>query len=207
LTQIAEPPVDPKAVSTETVDRLLMAALRTGEIWERVRNTALLYVLRDCGCRVGAVANLDMGNLDLARTSACSPDKNGKLCKMRFCPNTVQAIRDWLSWRSIRKPKDYRVFTGERGKGLSREGIERVLRRLAIAAGVEHERHNPHAFRHAFARDSLLAGADLSRVSQDMGHSSVVVTHKFYARWEDDELLEFHQRFSPGQSLPEIVQK
>ncbi len=50
---------------------------------------------------------------------------------------------------------------------------------------------------HAFARRALKQEADLATVSQLMGHSSVEVTVRFYARWADDELGELHDRYSP----------
>lgn len=84
--------------------------------------------------------------------------------------------------------------------GLTREGIYRVLGRLANVAGVR-GRFNPHSFRHALARDSLRAGADLSQVSQLLGHKGVAVTADYYARWDDHELQAAHRRVSPGAKI------
>ena len=74
------------------------------------------------------------------------------------------------------------------------------MRRLAGKAGIK-GRFNPHSLRHAFARRVLQQGADLATVSQLMGHSSVEVTVRFYARWADDELGELHDRYSPLMGL------
>jgi hypothetical protein len=90
------------------------------------------------------------------------------------------------------------LFIGQGGQGLSRSGAEKIWNRLAEAAGVENQRHNFHSFRHAFARDSIRAGADLSHVSQLMGHSSTAITSDYYLQYTHDELQEVHARVSPS---------
>lgn len=201
LENIKEPRPEPKAIAADTVDRLLLAAQSTGEDWERARNIAIIYVLRDTGGRVGSLARLEMESLNLADGYAIVRDKGDQLSWLWFSASTVAAIRAWLHWRAGRAPLDYKLFTGKKGRGLTREGIYRAIERLADVAGIT-DRHNPHSFRHAFARDSLLAGADLSQVSQMMNHSSVAVTDKYYARWTKKELKQFHDKFSPGRDLP-----
>jgi integrase/recombinase XerD len=57
-------------------------------------------------------------------------------------------------------------------------------------------RHNPHAFRHGFARGALQNGADISTVAQLLGHSDVSITVRFYARWSDEELKAKHAAVS-----------
>ena len=40
-----------------------------------------------------------------------------------------------------------------------------------------------HMFRHTFAVELLKAGVDIRKVSRALGHSSVTITEKYYARW------------------------
>ncbi|MBN1956041.1 MAG: tyrosine-type recombinase/integrase, partial [Anaerolineae bacterium] len=105
---------------------------------------------------------------------------------------TTDALRSWLSVRP--SGKGDAVFVGLRGP-LTESGIYQVLRRLAKAADIE-GRHNPHSMRHGWARGALRNGADISDVSQILGHSDIAVTVKFYGQWADDELKERHDQFS-----------
>ena len=73
-------------------------------------------------------------------------------------------------------------------------GIYRILEKLARQGGVK-GRFNPHSFRHALARCLLRNGADMGTVSQILGHTDVETTHRFYARWTEDELVERHRVF------------
>ncbi len=200
IKNIKEPTPDPKAIEENTVEQLLASAAETGEDWERVRNTALIYVLRDTGGRVGAIAKLDLGSLNLEDGYATSITKNDQLCWLWFNPPTIAAIRAWLEVRLTLRPLDHKLWTGAHRRGVSRQCIGQVLHRLAKAGNIS-GRVNPHSFRHAFARDAILNGADLGQVADLLGHSGVVVTHKYYARWKKKELKKFHRRFSPGRKL------
>ncbi|HNB51340.1 MAG TPA: tyrosine-type recombinase/integrase [Anaerolineales bacterium] len=202
--KIQKPPApDPKAVSNETFEKLVKTAIVEGEIWAQPRNVAILYVLRDTGGRVGGLVGADIDNLDLTRGRMEVIEKGGKRNTLFLSPPTIQILKSWLEIRKTLDPKDYLIFTGKKGTGLTASGIYGMLRRLATSANVT-GRHNPHAFRHAFARDTLKAGADLSHVSQLMHHTSIVVTADYYARWADNELRDMHSRFSPGRTMSPI---
>lgn len=203
ISNIKEPRPEPKYVDSLTVEKLLQAAGELDNDWERARNTAIIYVLRDTGGRVGSIVNIELGNMDLEKGYATAKDKGNQLSWLWFNAPTIDAIREWLHYRDQLNPIDYRLFLCTRGYGISRQGIYRMLGSLAKQARVQ-GRWNPHSFRHAFARDSLLAGADLGQVSDLMNHSSIVVTHKYYARWKKMELKRFHKRFSPGRNLPKV---
>jgi len=58
--------------------------------------------------------------------------------------------------------------------------VIQILRRLARRAGVV-GRVNPHAFRHASARESLLNGGDIGALSQILGLTQIVVTDQVCA--------------------------
>jgi integrase len=58
-----------------------------------------------------------------------------------------------------------------------RRKIKRVFEQAGIAGG------HPHRLRHTFAVDLLGKGVDIKTVSMLLGHSSVVITEKFYAAW------------------------
>jgi site-specific recombinase XerD len=196
------PMPDPKAIDEKNVTALLLAAARLGEGWEQARNLAILYVLRDTGGRIGAILSADMDNLDLACGKLFVKEKGDKPLTLYLNPPAILALTEWLRVRPILHPRCHHLFISCRGFGLTRSGWYSVLNRLIDTADLRgHGRTNPHAFRHAFARDSLSAGEDLSKVSQTMGHSSVRVTADYYARWADGELQEAHRQFSPGAKL------
>ncbi len=195
------PAPEPKAISPKTVERLITVAATYGESWSRPRNIMLIYLLRDTGGRRLGLANADVDNLDLERRKLNVIDKGNKSCVLRLSQNTVSAIREWLPVRESLQPCDHKLLTGKHGYGIVPRTINTILANLAERASIV-GRSNPHAFRHAFARDMLQNNADLTIVSQLMHHSSITVTAEYYARWADDELQQAHEKYSPGRTLP-----
>lgn len=202
--RIAPPPrPDPKPVTAENALALFHAAARRGPDWERARNLAILYVLRDTAGRISAILRSDIDNLDLARGRLIVREKGDKPHTLYINAPTIEAIRLWLHFRPLLHPRDNTLFLSQRGTALKRSGLYSVLMRLRDTAGIQ-GRTNPHAFRHAWVRDALSAGEDLSMVSQTLAHSTIRTTADYYARWADGELKDAHSKYSPGAQLPII---
>lgn len=195
------PPPDPKPILPETFDALIDQAMRHEAEWERARDVAILYWLRDTGGRVSGLINARLTDLNLRRGSVDTVEKS-RVVRLYFNKPARQALRHWLRVRPQLLPESDHIFISRKThEGLKREGIRHILMSLGERAGI-HGRHNAHAFRHGWARDFLQAGGELSRCSQLMHHSSIAVTALYYARWYDAELKAAHEKYSPGATLP-----
>ena len=157
-----------------------------------VRRLAFILFLADSGARFSGVLGLTHNRLDLESRQAIVIEK-GKIRPVFFCPATKEALEAWLA---ISEGQYQTVF------GFTAQGMRRLIDRLAEQAGVD-AIHNPHSFRHAFAKITLWRGADLATVSQLMGHSTVKITADYYARFSTRELARAHDRFSPVDGLLE----
>ena len=192
------PSQPPKAVDLADLEKLIKVAQESCS-----RDLAIVYFLADTGCRVGGLCSLTMDRLFLHERKAEVREKGrggyGKSRWVYFGADTHHALVDYLAERPYDKGNT--VFLGRQGPLLS-NGVYQILKRLAKKAGIT-GRFNPHAFRHAAARSWLRSGGNLSVVSQLLGHSSVLVTSQFYARWADNELQSWHNRLSPFNSANE----
>jgi len=176
----------PKAISDRDIRRLASYAAREG----LVREVALIHCLADTGARVRGIAFLKRSDVSLATGELIVTEKGAKSRAVYLTGAGIAALRNWLRVRPCDVNHDY-VFTSLRGGArLTGSGIYQALARVARACGVE--RFNPHAFRHAFAREMLNAGLSLEVVADLMGHSSVSVTADSYAIWTKRELEEKH---------------
>lgn len=198
-----EPKPKPKAVSNESILKMLDAAAQRGETWERARNVAIIFCLADTGARVSGLANAMLDDLDLGNGTLVVTEKGDDDRALFLNSNTNEALKIWLQWRSTLNLYDHTLFVNKFGTRLTRGGIEKMLRRIADQAGVL-DRSNPHAFRHAFAKQAIQNGIDLSRLSQLMGHSCEAITDRYYTQFNTRELQETHKRFSPGTKLPMV---
>lgn len=176
---------EPKAIPDLDI-RKLHAVAEDGGL---VREIAILHCLADTGARVGGIASLTLADVNKTTGELMVTEKGGKTRPVYLLPEGITALREWLRMRP--NVEHEFVFTGRSGDPLTPGGIYQALARLADAAGVA--RANPHAFRHAFARELLNAGLSLEAVSDLMGHSGVAITADSYAVWTQSELRKKHR--------------
>ncbi len=88
------------------------------------------------------------------------------------------------------------MFLNRFGKPLSRVSLFNMVKKQAMAAGVNKE-ISPHTFRHSFATHLIENGADLRVVQEMLGHESIltteIYTHIDSSTWQRS-ILEHHPR-------------
>lgn len=191
----------PKAVSID--DFLALLKTTEGGGLADIRDRAVILFLADSGCRVAGLCGLRVADVDITRGVAIVTEKGEKSRPVMFTETTAAAIAAWLEVRPADKGAALFLSLGPKcDGGLSTGAVVQMLKRRAELAGVA-GRVNPHAFRHAFAREFLFNGGDLASLSDLMGHSSIEVTKMFYAIFTFEELRKRHRQFSPVAHLLE----
>lgn len=181
----ALPRLPPAAIRAADV-RLLVAAATTD------RDRALLLFLFDTGCRCSGAVELRWNQVDFALRRAEVIEKGRESRIVFLSRKTDRALRALRSAGAGRRDRVFRFETGD--------GVRQALRRLAKRAGIAGP-VNPHAFRHGWAIEALMNGADLATVSNVLGHKSVQVTADSYARFAVEWLAEQHAKYSPVARL------
>ena len=184
------PAQEPKAIAEDDMRRLLDHLPR-----ESPRDRAIILLLADTGCRVGGLLSLTLDSLDLEGRAASVVEKGSKARRIYYTTPTAEALRLYLM---ARPETDCRaLFVTQAGKPITHNGVKLMLERVGKRAGVR-SRVNPHSFRHAFARSFLKNGGNLAALGRILGHApGSQVTAKYYAVWDDHELQEYHDRYSP----------
>lgn len=189
----------PKAIDIEDVITMLKSC---PDAPGGYRDKAIMLFLLDTGCRVGGLCNLRIRDVEFDRLRARLLEKGNKARIALFCDRTANAIGLWLDVRPY-KSNEF-VFTSlVKDQPMNPNAVIQMLRRVGKRAGVN-GRLNPHAFRHAFAREYILNGGDLASLSELMGHSQLAVTKQFYAVFTTEELRAKHLECSPVGRLPEL---
>lgn len=188
------PPQAPKALTDDDLKRLL-ARLPS----EDVRDRAVILLLADTGCRVGGLCSLTLESLDLPNRCAMVIEKGQRGRQVYFTEMTAVTLALYLS---VRPESDSpALFLSASGTALTTNGVRLMLERVGKRAGVK-GRVNAHSFRHAFARSFLRNGGNLAALGRLLGHTpGSPITAKYYAVWDDRELQEFHERYSPLSNL------
>jgi len=192
----------PKALSVVEVQRLLDAPgrndARRGRHPEALRDDAMLEVLYATGLRVSELVKLDLVAVNL---SAGFLRATGKGAKQRVVPLGAVAIRKLRRYLASGRPPllksrtSNRLFVTRSGRGLTRQGFWKILRRYARDARIQRP-ISPHMLRHSFATHLLERGADLRVVQSLLGHANVTTT-QIYTHVERKRLKLLHKRYHP----------
>ncbi len=184
----ARPPSDrrPRAVSDEDLDQLVAEAeaeSATGRMWWPARDVALLRFMAGTGARAEEVCGVSIGEIDRRPERPIWRVNKSKGAKQRDVPLgsiTMQTLDDYLSERV--KPSEGRgalparrsdpLFVRVNGEGLTVNVLDRLLRRLALRAGVTLPAGAAaHAFRHHYGVTLAMRGVPQSAIAQLMGHA------------------------------------
>lgn len=196
----------PHTLAETQVEALLQAAAGIGRTpLEKVRNLCLVELLYATGMRVSELVSLPVA---AARGEPAMILVRGKGDKERMVPLSAPArtaLSAWLSQRDAaeeearlraRKPASRFLFPADGAEGhLTRQAMHRLLKQMAVAAGLSPADITPHRLRHAFATHLLAGGADLRVIQMLLGHADIatteIYTHVLEGRLKD-LVLEHH---------------
>jgi integrase/recombinase XerD len=166
----------PKVLSRDEVTRLL--AQPTGSSPAAIRDRALLETMYACGLRASEATDLQLADL---RLDAGFLLARGKGSKERLVPIGGKAIERLEPYLERARPRlvglqdESHVFVNLRGRGLSRQGLYKIVQGHARTAGLE-DRMSPHTLRHTFATHLLAGGCDLRSLQEMLGHADIGTT-------------------------------
>jgi integrase/recombinase XerD len=169
----------------EEIEALFAAAQKNPMHQYKLRDTAILALLLDCGLRAEELRTLTVGNVTLARDvqEDSYVKVMGKGRKEREIPLGDRARRALNRYmRQYRKgvKGSEPVFLSRYGGQMSHEALKDVLLRLRDGSTLLKDvQINPHKFRHSFAARYMANGGDAWDLSRIMGHSSVAITEGY----------------------------
>jgi integrase/recombinase XerD len=172
--------------------QLLLAAPR-GDEPTTVRDRALLEVMYACGLRASETIGLELSDIDLREGFLRA---RGKGSKERLVPLGRQAIAAIGVYMRSGRPKlvgerhEPKLFVNFRGGPLTRQGLYKIVKRHARAAGLS-SRMSPHTLRHSFATHLLAGGCDLRAVQEMLGHADIATT-QLYTHLSGERLKEVY---------------
>ncbi len=195
----------PKALSEASMIELLKAADqgveyegKTKELL-RARDRAMLYLLYATGVRVTELITIEVSKCDLESRLVRVMGKRSKERIIPFAPIAGEILYHYLKIaRPNLKPETEMLFVGERGQALTRQAFWKILKKLALLAGIAESLH-PHMLRHTFATDLLRSGMNLRSLQTLLGHADLQTT-EIYTHVAPERLKEVMDQFHPRGS-------
>jgi len=139
------------------------------------RDNAIFTLMLECGLRVGEVCALSLDDVLFDDPSRLKVHGKGDRQRMVYLPPpTVSILKEWLTSRPV--TNDRAVFISQRGKRLSVNGIQFILKEYCQKAGVQ---VTCHQFRHAFGRRMAEASMPITSLQKLLGHRSPRTSQRY----------------------------
>ena len=167
------------------------------------RNRCIITMLFDTGIR-----NFELCNIRCENIRSNSILIHGKGNKQRVVPISP-FLRKCMNKYDMKRCKyikeryqDEYYFLSQKGKQLTIETVERIVRNCGEAAGVNKEiRCSPHTCRHTFAQLNIKNGLDVYSLSRLMGHENISITKRYLQSMTDADIVQNAVKTSPLMNL------
>lgn len=167
-----------------------------------IRNKCIIAMFADTGVR-----NYELCTLTVADVGETTIKVLGKGNKERYVYISPMLKKYLIKYERVREQyfrnhnlKFSNYFLSYRGKPLTVEGVERVIKKSG--EGIESDvRISPHTIRHFFAQKQLQNGLDVYSLSRLLGHESINITKRYLQSIQDERIIEMSVRTSPLMNL------
>ena len=180
-------------LSEQQIKQIKQAACKIGTVTECKRAYAIVCVLLSTGVRVGELINLKLPDIQWdSVTEGVIPVKieNGKGGKDRTVylnQEGAVAVMDYMNYR--RSDSEYLFVRTTNGNGqITTRTVQNIISRLGDMIGVSN--CHPHQLRHSIATEMAKNDTPINLVQKMLGHSSTVVTTKYYIKAEEKQLAK-----------------
>jgi integrase/recombinase XerD len=163
-----------------------------------VRDRAMIEVLYATGLRVSELVSLGLNDVNLTDGYLLAFGKGSKERLVPLGSHAITAVKAWLEGprqAMLHGREAKALFVTPRGKGFSRMGFWKLLRRYARGAGIM-KPISPHKLRHSFATHLVERGADLRAVQAMLGHADLATT-QIYTHVNTERLKSVYGKAHP----------
>lgn len=143
------------------------------------RDKALVELIYSSGLRISEVLQLRLTTINFCDGHVKVLGKGNKERIVPIGAKALEAIKDYVNYRykNIFTPNNS-LFITKLGKELDAVAAYRIVNKMMQGkSGVKQK--SPHTLRHTFATHLLDNGADISSVSEMLGHSSLSTTQVY----------------------------
>ena len=182
----------PNVLSVRDIDTL--CNIKANSIVAK-RDRAIIEIMYSSALRLSELSNL---NIDSVDTSSKCVKVIGKGNKERILPlgaKATDALREWISERSVLDPTNNALFINKYGGRLSNRSIQTRINFWVKKQGLNCK-ISPHTLRHSCATHLLEASGDLRAVQEFLGHEDISTT-QIYTNMDFEHLNKVYKNSHP----------
>ena len=154
------------------------------------RDYCILMLFMSCGLRVSELVSLNV--TDLYEDHLRVLGKGNKERVIFFGDGCREAIDDYLMVRNVVKVQEKEkkaLFISQKNCRFGVRGVQQMLEKKLLLAGLDATRYSPHKLRHTAATLMLKNGVDTRALQEVLGHSNLNTT-QIYTHLDNTALHE-----------------
>lgn len=162
-----------------------------------VRDRAMLELMYATGIRVSELVALQVTDVNMGMEYLICR-QGGRERVVPFGTAAAKALQAYMGQARPQIACDEAcgcLFTNMGGKQMSRQGVYKMIKQYAAAAGIAGE-ITPHTLRHSFAAHLVNNGADLCAVQEMMGYADLSAA-QVYAQMRGASIREVYKKAHP----------
>ncbi len=151
------------------------------------RDYAIITIFLNCGLRLSELVGINLNNIKgTTLTVIGKGDKERGVPLNNAC---ISAIEDYMKIRPRDGVKDRNaLFLSERKQRISKESVQKIVKKYIKAAGLDPERYSTHKLRHTAATLMYKYGnVDIRSLQELLGHESISTT-QIYTHLDSNQL-------------------
>lgn len=163
------------------------------------RDKAMIELMYSSGLRVSELITLKLKNIHLEASYLSIIGKGNKQRLVPLGQDALTQVNHYLKFvrphMKINPDFEDTIFLNQRGNGLSRIWVFKIVKKLAAACEIN-KNVSPHTLRHSFATHLLDGGADLRSIQEMLGHESINTT-EIYIHLQKEHLRDTIEQYHP----------
>lgn len=167
-----------------------------------LRNFCIMLVMLDNGVRVKELLSLEWKDVQFSQLEiriSGRKTKNRDFRKVPISPYTADKLKLLSKMTQHYFAQTKYLFVSVKGSQLDSSTVRHFLREYGSLADIEGP-CSPHMFRHTFAREYVLSGANIFDLQEILGHSTLEMSRR-YVRFFSEDIAKKHRKFSPVTRL------
>lgn len=151
------------------------------------RDYAIITIFLNCGLRLSELVGINLNNIKGSTLTVIGKgDKERSVPLNNACINAINA---YLEVRPANALKDRNaLFLSKQRRRISKESVQKIVKKYIKAAGLDPERYSTHKLRHTAATLMYKYGnVDIRALQELLGHESISTT-QIYTHLDSKEL-------------------
>lgn len=151
------------------------------------RDYAIITLFLNCGLRLSELVGININNIkETSLTVIGKGDKERSVPLNNAC---IKALQDYMKDRPRDGVKDRNaLFISARKQRISKESVQKIVKKYIKAAGLDTERYSTHKLRHTAATLMYKYGnVDIRALQELLGHESISTT-QIYTHLDSKQL-------------------